>query len=251
MISPRLMRPLVALALSASVLGAGGALAASAPAKLPVKLGPNLVVNPSFEDSTVDAATANKIPVMPKGWTFEGATVLFDYNQRGGHTGQRNAAISGSLAPGKQFCDATTGSFTCAPNPAAPVTGQVNDKALSTYSIRPFWVNEAAMQVSAGKTYRCAMWSIRPSFGTDIDVVGEGPISKVRWLNAAGSVITVVDGPKALKGTKKELSFRLSSADLVAPAGAVAAKVLLGRSDYTSVAGQVAFDDISFQQVLA
>ena len=83
-------------------------------------------------------ATVNGIPVLPVAWTVEGATILFDYNQRTAQTGKRSAAISGSLAPGKQVCDASaaevTHAYTCVPNPASPVTGQVNDAAQSTFS---------------------------------------------------------------------------------------------------------------------
>jgi hypothetical protein len=242
----RALRPLVAVTLAAGVLGAGGALAAP-------KLGPNLVVNPGFEQSSNDAATANGIPVLPVGWTVEGATILFDYNQRAGHTGKRNVAISGSLAPGKQVCDASaalaTGGYTCVPNPAAAGTGAANDGSMAVFSVRPFWVTEKAIPVAAGKKYRFSMYSIRPSLDPNAGVPGEGAATKVRWVDASGSTIKVADGPVALKGAKRELGFRLSSLDLVAPAGAVGAKLLLGHSDYTVTSAQVAFDDIAFQKV--
>jgi hypothetical protein len=238
-------RAAVALALGLSVIGAGGALAAPKP----VKLGANLVPNPSFEQSTNDEATANGVPVLPVGWTVEGATILFDYNQRIGHTGKRNVAISGSLAPGNEVCDASTGSYTCAPNPGAPATGAANDASMSAFSVRPFWVSAAAIPVKAGAKYRFSMYSIRPSLDPNAGVVGEGAASKVRWVDASGSTIKVVDGPVSLKGAKRELCFRLSSADLVAPAGAVGAKLMLGHSDYTVTSAQVAFDDIAFQQL--
>ena len=235
-------RAAVALALGLGVVGAGNALAAP-------KLGPNLVPNPSFEQSTSDPATTNGVPVLPVGWTVEGATILFDYNQRAGHTGKRNVAISGSLAPGKQACDASSGTYTCAPNPASAVTGPVNDAAMSEFSVRPFWVSQNAIPVKAGSRYHFSMYSIRPSLDPNAGVVGEGAVSKVRWLDASGATIKVVDGPAALKGKKRELGFRLSSADVVAPAGAVGAKLMLGHSDYTVTSAQVAFDDIAFQKL--
>lgn len=250
MISTRLLRPFLALAMGAGVLAAGGALAAPRPPKL----GPNLVANPSFEASTNDTATSQGIPVLPVGWTVEGATILFDYNQRGGHTGQRAVAISGSLAPGRQFCDASaalvTGGFTCVPNPAAAQTTQANDATQPYFSSRPFWVSQTAMRVKAGKTYRFAMYSIRPSLDPSVGVDGEGPSAKVRWVDAAGSTVKVVSGPVALKGAKRELGFRLSTLDLVAPPGAVGAKLMLGHSDYTVTSAQVAFDDVSFAEVV-
>jgi hypothetical protein len=236
-------RVLLALCVGLS-FSVAGAAQAGAP-----KLGPNLAPNPSFEQSTADPATQQGIPVTPVGWSFEGATILFDYNQRIGHTGKRNVAISGSLAPGRQVCDASTGSYTCAPNPAASATGAVDDASMAAFSVRPFWVSAGAIPVKAGSRYRFSMYSIRPSLDPNAGVVGEGAASKVRWLDAAGATIKVVDGPVSLKGAKRELGFRLSSADVVAPAGAVGAKLLLGHSDYTVTSAQVAFDDIAFQQL--
>lgn len=233
------------------LLGAGLADAAPPrPKPKPPALGPNLVVNPSFEQSTNDAATDNGIPVLPVAWTVEGATILFDYNKRGGRTGQRQVAISGSLAPGAKICDASSGSYTCVPNPAHPVTGEVNDAAMSRSSVRPFFVTEKAVPVTAGKTYRFSAWVVRPSFDPSIGVDGEGAVTKVRWVAADGSTVKVTDGPSLLKSpTRRDLGFTLVSLDQAAPAGAVGAKLLLGHSDYTVTSAQVAFDDIAFQQV--
>lgn len=247
---PKLFRLGLAVLVGASVMTAGAAGAAPNK-KRPTVLGPNLVVNPSFEQSQLEPATANGIPVLPVGWTVEGATILFDYNQRGGHTGTRTVAISGSLAPGKQVCDASADpAYVCVPNPAASVTGAVNDAAMSTFSVRPFWLNEAAMPVKSGKPYRFTMWSIRPSLAPDAGVAGEGAASFVRWLDSAGEVLSVVAGPTAVKGAKRELGFKLSSADLVAPAGAAGAQLLLGHTDWTVTSAQVAFDDVSFQEII-
>ena len=35
-----------------------------------------------------------------------------------------------------------------------------------TYSVRPFWVTQAAIPVKAGSTYRFSVWAIRPSLAT-------------------------------------------------------------------------------------
>lgn len=78
---------------------------------------------------------------------------------------------------------------------------------------------------------------------------GEGPVSKVRWVDAAGRTVTTTNGPQALKTPKRELGYRYSQLDLVAPAGVVGAKLMLGHSDYTVTSAQVAFDDISFAEV--
>lgn len=250
MINSRLLRPLLAAVLAVGVAGAGGALAA--PARSPV-LGPNLAPNPSFEESSNDTATQNGIPVLPVGWTFEGATILFDYNQRGGHTGARNVAVSGSLAPGKQVCDASaavaTGGYTCVANPAASGTSAVNDGAQNSYSIRPFWTTAAPIPVKAGKKYRFSVFAIRPSLDPNAGVDGEGAQTRVRWVDASGKGLSVVDGASHVKGPKRSLGFKLISADLTAPAGAAGAVLMLGHTDYTVTSAQVAFDDVSFQQV--
>jgi hypothetical protein len=238
-------RAAVALALGLSVVGAGSALAAPKP----VKLGANLVPNPSFEEAVTATDVDTFNPVPPVGWTTEGATILFDYKKGVGHTGKRMVAISGSLAPGKQVCDASSGAYMCAPNPAASATGAANDAAMSAYSIRPFWVSASPIPVKAGTKYRFSMYSIRPSLDPNAGVVGEGAATKVRWVDASGATVKVVDGPVSLKSAKRELGFRLTFADVVAPAGAVGAKLLLGHSDYTVTSAQVAFDDIAFQKL--
>lgn len=242
MLAPR-TRALLVLPLALSVAVAGAAQAR------PPKLGPNLAPNPSFEQSSADQATQNGIPVTPVGWSFEGATILFDYNQRGGHTGARNVAVSGSLAPGKQVCDASSGSYQCVANPAASVTGAVNDGTQKTYSIRPFWITAAPIPVTAGKRYRFSVFAIRPSLDPSAGVNGEGALTRVRWVDAAGKALSVTDGATLVKGPKRQLGFKLISADLVAPAGAAGATLMLGHTDYTVTSAQVAFDDVTFSQV--
>jgi hypothetical protein len=213
------------------------------------KVGPNLAPNPSFEQSSVDPATQNAVPVTPVGWSFEGATIVFDYNQRGGHTGARQVAVSGSLAPGRQVCDASIGSYVCAPNPAASVTGAVNDGAQNTYSIRPFWTTAAPIPVTAGRHYRFSVWAVRPSLDPNAGVNGEGALTRVRWVDAGGKALSITDGASLLKGPKRQLGFRLISADLTAPAGAAGAVLMLGHTDYTVTSAQVAFDDVTFAQL--
>jgi hypothetical protein len=237
-------------ATAVGVLLGSAAVAAPPKAAKPPKLGPNLVVNPSFEQSTADPATANGVPVLPTAWTVEGTPLLFDYNQRGGRTGTRNVAISGSVAPGAQVCDASTGTYTCVANPAHSVTGQVTESSMSTMSVRPFWVTDAAVAVTAGKTYRFSAWMIRPSLDPNAGVVGEGAVTKLRWTAADGSTVKVTDGPALLKSaSRRDLGFKLVAKDVVAPAGATGAVLMLGHSDYTVTSAQVAFDEVAFQQV--
>jgi hypothetical protein len=236
---------LLAMPLLASLAFAGAAHA-GAP-----KVGPNLAPNPSFEQSSNDTATQNGIPVLPVGWSFEGSPLLFDYNQRGGHTGARNAQITGALAGGRQLCDHSqpSGQELCVGNPAYAQTHQVDETVAPTYSIRPFWVTASPLPVTAGKTYHFAVYAIRPSLAPDAGVVGEGAQTRVRWVDAAGNGISVVDGASLVKGPKRQLGFRLISADLKAPAGAAGAVLMLGHTDYSHTGAAVAFDDVSFQQV--
>ena len=238
----RALYRLLALPLLASLAFAGAA-SAGAP-----KVGPNLAPNPSFEQSSNDAATQNGVPVTPIGWTFEGATPLYDYNQRGGHTGARNVQISGAAGLGRQLCDhSVDGSERCAPNPAYAQTHQLDEQLAPTYSVRPFWITDKALPVTAGKRYRFSVWAIRPSLAPDAGVVGEGAETRVRWVDAAGKGISVVSGATLVKGPKRQLGFKLSSADLTAPAGAAGAVLMLGHTDYSHSGAAVAFDDVTFQ----
>jgi hypothetical protein len=242
-IAPRLLRPLLAVAVTASVLGASSALAAP-------KLGPNLAPNASFEEA-VEATTidGNYNPVPPVGWAFEGATVLFDYKTNVGRTGKKMVAISGTLAGGKQLCDGSSGADKCTANPAFPVTDQVDKGTSKTYSIRPFWTNDKGVPVKAGKTYRFSAYASLPSINPAAGTPGEGAATQVRWLDASGKVLSIAEGGKLVKGTKRILGFKLVTADLKAPAGAVGAELMLGHTYYTHTGTQVAFDDVAFQQL--
>ena len=101
--------------------------------------------------------------------------------------------------------------------------------------------------MTAGKTYRFSVWAIRPSLAPDAGVVGEGAQTRVRWVDAAGNGLSVVDGASLVKGPKRQLGFKLISADLKAPAGAAGAVLMLGHTDYSHTGAAVAFDDVSFQ----
>ena len=223
----------LAVSVCLTLVVSGSALAGSKPGT-----GPNLVPNPSFEVAQSDAAVDHAIPVPPVGWTFEGATIVFDYRSDSGHTGRHHIAISGSLAPGREVCDASSGSYKCVANPAASVTGQVTEGSLPYYSVRPFWISAAAIPVAAGHSYRFGMYSLRPSLDPNAGVDGEGPVSKVRWVDATGATVKVVDGPQALKTPKRELGYRFSTLDVVAPVGAAGAKLMLGHSAHTVTSAQ-------------
>lgn len=229
-------RNLLALVLAGLVVAAGSASAA------PDKLGPNLVSNPGFEESQFEPVAVTGQPVLPTHWTVEGATILFDHSQNVWKEGKRGAAISGSLGGGRQVCDGSSGGQVCTPNPAQSVTAAL--------PLRPAWVTDAPIEVDAKRTYRFSAWIIMPSLNPDAGIPDEGAETRVRWLDESGSVIETVVGPTLVKTEKRLLGWKHVSVDLKAPAGATGAQLLLGFTDHTTTSTQVAYDSISFAQVL-
>ena len=173
---------------------------------------------------------------------MEGATILFDHSQNVYKDGKRAAAISGALGGGHQICDGSSGSQVCNPNPAQPATDAV--------PLRPFWVSDAPIEVEAGRTYRFSTFAIMPSLNPDAGVPGEGVATFVRWLDEGGSVLETAEGPSLVKSDKRVIGWKQITADLVAPAGATGAQLLLGHTDYTTTSTQVAFDLVEFAAVL-
>lgn len=237
-------RVLIAPVLAGLVVAAGSAGAAPKP-----KLGPNLVSNPGFEESQFEAASGAVAavnggkgqPVLPTDWTVEGATILFDHSENVWKDGKRGAAISGALGGGRQLCDGSSGSQVCTPNPAQAGT--------TPLPLRPAWVTDAPIAVTAGKKYRFSTWIIMPSLNPDAGVPGEGAETQVRWLDAGGAVLSRVVGPTLVKTDKRLLGWKLVSVDLVAPKGATGAQLLLGHTDYTTTSTQVAYDGVVFAQL--
>ena len=231
------MRPLFRYCLIALVsVAAGSGGSASVVRANP---GPNLVVNPSFEESQFEPVSASGQPILPVGWTVEGATLLFDHSQNVYKDGRRGAAISGALGGGRQICDGSSGSQVCNPNPAQAVTQEL--------PLRPWWVTEAPIEVKAGTTYQFSTFAIMPSLNPDAGVPGEGAATQVRWLDADGNELVTVDGPSLINEPgKRVIGWKLITADLVAPPGAAGAQLLLGHSDYTTTSTQVAYDVVEF-----
>ena len=218
------------------------AVTASSVSAAPANLGPNLVANPSFEESQFEPVSVTGQPVLPTAWTVEGATILFDHSQNVYKDGRRGAAISGALGGGKQICDGSSGGQMCNPNPAQPATSEV--------PLRPWWVTEAPIEVQAGKTYHFSTFVIMPSLNPDAGVPGEGAATQVRWLAADGLELVTVDGPSLINEPgKRVIGWKQISADLVAPPGAAGAQLLLGHSDYTTTSTQVAYDVVLFAAI--
>ena len=233
----RLTRPLLVVSVAVGVIWAGTAGAAPAP-----RPGPNLAPNPSFELSQIEtgpvAPGSLSQPLLPTGWTVEGATILFDHSQNVFHDGKRAVALSGALGGGRQLCDGSSGTQRCTPNPAAAGTALVPG--------RPAWKTQAGLPVAAGTAYRFSVWTIMPSLNPDAGVPGEGAATRVRWTGAGGAVLSTVDGPVLVKGAKRLLGWKQISRDVVAPTGATGAVLLLGHSDYTTTSSQVVFDQVVF-----
>jgi hypothetical protein len=225
-------RTLTALCLAGLVAGAGSA--AAAPAK--PKLGPNLVANPSFEK---EAVAVPGQPVLPADWGVEGVSV-FEHRANLFKEGARSVTLSGTLG-GKQICDGSSGEQRCTANPATAATDPL--------PLRAAWVTEAPIAVAAGKKYRFSSWIIPVSLNPNDGVAGEGALTRVRWLGAGGAVLSTAEGPKLVKGPKRTLGWKLQTADVVAPAGATGAQLLLGYTDFTTTALQHGFDAVSFALV--
>jgi hypothetical protein len=226
----------VALVVAALVAAPAGAAAKKPKHKPRVVLGPNLVLNASFEDSELEgnpAAAPGSLaqPMLPTNWRFEGLTVLFDHSPALHHTGKRAAAVSGSLSGGREFCE--TG--TCQPSPANPV----KDATTSTYTLPPHWKSAAAIPVTAGKAYQLSFWGE----WTNI-TKGQGIDASLRWVDASGAVVSQVSVLTTTDGGAQEWK-KFTVTKTVAPAKATGVIVMLGQTDDLWT-GQVGFDDVYF-----
>ncbi len=204
----------------------------------PRKPGPNLITNAGFEDSALEGPAAPpgslEHPLLPTGWVFEGATVLFDHSPVTYHSGKRGAAISGSLSTNRQIC--ATGS--CQPNPINPV----RDVVYPHYSLAPAWRTQAPVAVTAGTEYLMTAY-----VAWIVQTIGEGTQMSVRWLDASGLPISL--DPVVVKAARDvdftELTWTRVEGTAVAPPGAVSAHLLFGATD-DNWTGQVRYDDVYF-----
>lgn len=204
----------------------------------------NLLPNSSFEQTPVPPAVVSLAfnqPIIPTGWAFEGSAGLFDHYPAGSggrtaHSGARGIAISIPASGRRQIC--VDPSIPCQNNPANPV----KDATDHVYTVTPHWRTLDPVAVSAGATYRLSFWT-----QLDFVTLGEGAVSKVRWLNSMGVPISETNGPTRRVQFVQETTtpWEQLSATMIAPTGATRAHVLLGHSDDTWL-GQVRFDDAFF-----
>lgn len=224
---------------AASVAALACVVATSAEAAPKKKPGPNLLVNPGFEDSAFEgnpavARGSLAQPVLPTGWSFEGLSVLFDHSPNVKRSGKRSAAISGSLSTPRTVCQ----NGVCQANPL----NAVRDATAATYTLTPSWRTLNPVSVVAGTRYTLSAF-----VGWDIMTAGTEATTKVRWLGANGMAISESYAGK-IKSTPQNstlLRWTQISGVVTAPAGAVSAHVLLSHTDDAWVS-QVRYDDVYF-----
>jgi len=225
---------LLLLALAVGMLAAGRDARAA---------GPNLLPNPSFEESVLEPAEPLEgqlpQPLLPTGWAFEGIAGLFDHTPNAYHSGARAIAISIPASTPQEYCIDQAGG--CIDSPVNPA----RDAARPVYSMTPFWRTLEPVAVQQGATYELSVW-------TSLEIVteGEGAITQVRWLDANGLTISGSAGPSRRQRSidPDSIPFTFIEGIVKAPAGAVAAHVMLGHSDDAWI-GQVRFDDVSFRKL--
>ena len=218
----------------------GGALLPAQAAKAPtVVLGANLLPNPSFEASVFEPAPvpayATSQPLLPVGWTFEGATGLFDHGQHGAHLGKRAASISAPQSTRRNVCaDAAH----CADDPADGPRTSVQQY----YSEMPAWRPQNAVPVTPGKTYQLSAW-----VSWTLETIDYGAVTAVRWVDASGMPVGFTAGPKLIATARNSpaLTWTQIAGTVTAPAGASGAVILLGDSDGQWISS-LTYDDAYF-----
>jgi hypothetical protein len=225
---------------AAAMLGLAGAVMVPAQAaKAPVVvLGPNLLPNPSFEASVFEPAPvppyATSQPLLPVGWTAEGATGLFDHGQHGAHTGKRAITISDPASTPANFCQQKT----CVDDPAEGPRASLAEY----YSETPSWRTQNAVPVTSGRTYQLSAW-----VSWSLETIGYGAVTGVRWVDANGVPVGFTAGPKLLADARNSpaLSWTKIAGTVKAPAGASGAVILLGDDDGPWISS-LTYDDAYF-----
>jgi hypothetical protein len=231
-------RAYVCAATAAALVGAAMLPAHAARPKTKVVLGPNLLPNASFEASVFEPSPvpqyATSQPLLPVGWTVEGATGLFDHGQHGAHTGKRAITISDPASTPYQLCQQKT----CVSDPAdAP-----RASAQEYYSETPMWRTQTAIPVRPGRTYELSAW-----VSWSLETVAYGAVTAVRWVDANGMPVGISAGPKLMADdrTSTALSWTQIAGTVTAPHNAVGAVVLLGDNDDVWISS-LTYDDAYF-----
>lgn len=203
---------------------------------------PNLAPNPGFE-AAVTPVSAPGQPLLPEGWIFEGAAVLFDHTENEHHSGSRAAGISGSLS-GKRRIGL--------PDPVGFQDNPANiakDATQFVYSTTPCWRTLLPIAVDGNTNYRLRLWT-RQSVVTALPEYGA--YTKVRWLDQNNVPLSVSPGParpwKNGDPTDIPTAWEQISGSMKSPAGARGAVLLLCQADDVWIS-QVVYDDVEFFKV--
>lgn len=233
-----------------SIVMAVGATAVLLPA--PPAAAAELLPNRSFELSVAEGSILEPSPihgtllqpVLPSGWTFEGAAGLFDHAHPNTTTnpledrtpahGLRFAQISVPLSGNK---DTTCqGDTTC-----YGTLDTAKNEGRRAYSVDPAWRPIAPISVSAGRSYTLSTMA-----ELDFLTRGEFAFVQIRWLNASADPISLSARAKSVftDHVNERKTWHSLAVTATAPAGAAFAVPLLGVSD--AWIGAARFDLASF-----
>lgn len=226
---PRIARAAIALTLATIALGLAPSQAAT-----------NLAPNPGFERAPVDVVPGQ--PLLPEGWAFEGAAILFDHSQNVKRTGIRAAAISGSLSGKRRIGLPEPIGFQ--QNPVNPV----KDATDHVYSTTPCWRTLEPVDVQANRDYTLRVWTQQHVVTALADF---GAVTRIRWVNANGVPLGDVEGPARPWRTGDSdtvpTMWEQIAKEVRSPAGAAGAVLLLCQADDVWIS-QVVYDDVEFFQ---
>jgi hypothetical protein len=200
----------------------------------------NLAPNPGFEVAAAPVVVPHQ-PLLPEGWAFEGAAILFDHTENEHHGGIRAAAISGSLSGKRRIGVPEPVGFQ--DNPANPV----KDATEQYYATTPCWRTVAAIPVQGNKNYTLSAWTRQ---ATVTELAEFGAVTKIRWVDATGVPVGISQGPKrpwrAGDPTTTPTAWEQIDKTVKSPAGAAGAILLLCQADDTWIS-QVVYDDVDFR----
>lgn len=218
-------------------------------------VGPELLTNTDFTQGTNPNPRIQQYnqPLLPVGWSFEGAAGLFDHTAAKFNSAPYSAAISAPASGPRKVCQGNPAPGTV-PNvipqtcPPLDATGTAKDTlAGRAASITPAWRPQNPVSVTAGETYQIS------AFVTwDLATAGLGGAwVRVRWIDANGVGISQSTAISKVATVHDSTFLRWTpvSGLVKAPAGAVKAVPLFGTHDDAFIT-QVAYDDVSFRAII-